>query len=384
MTPILFFTLLAVPQTRVSTSEELRQAVQSAKPGAIILLEPGQYRGGVHLQNLHGAPGKPIVIRAANPENPPQFRGGGSAIQLSEVTYVTLENIHVEDANDNGLNVDDGGTIETPSHHITLRNIRVANLPKGNHDGIKLSGIEDFRVENCTIERWGGSAIDMVGCHRGVITEGTFSEGGDSGVQCKGGTSQIKITNSRFENPGERAINIGGSTGVPFFRPPLQKMPAAAKYEAKDILVEGNTFTGATSPFAFVGVDGARVRYNTVYHPQKWVVRILQETTLPGFVPCRNGVFEKNLIVFQSQNWSAGGFNIGPNTNPQSFRFSQNLWYCEDHPERSQPTPPTEEQKPLIGLDPKLRDPKNGDFTVLPNSPAKDCGAHALKPELAH
>ena len=30
---------------------------------------------------------------------------------------------------------------------------------------------------------------------------------------------------------------------------------------------------------AFVGVDGSVVRYNTIYRPEKWVVRILQENT---------------------------------------------------------------------------------------------------------
>jgi hypothetical protein len=41
------------------------------------------------------------------------------------------------------------------------------------------------------------------------------------------------------------AINIGGSTGLQYFRPPLANLPADGRYEAKDILVEGNTFLGA-------------------------------------------------------------------------------------------------------------------------------------------
>ena len=42
-------------------------------------------------------------------------------------------------------------------------------------------GLDDFQVLNCTVERWGkdsGSAIDMVGCHRGLILNGTFRAGG--------------------------------------------------------------------------------------------------------------------------------------------------------------------------------------------------------------
>ena len=87
--------------------------------------------------------------------------------------------------------------------------------------------------------------------------------------------------------------NIGGSTELQFFRPPLK--PGEAHWEAKHIRVEGNTFIGGGAAVAFVGVDGAVVRYNTIYHPDRWVIRILQETTEPGFVACRNGRFERNL-----------------------------------------------------------------------------------------
>src|SRR5207302_456185 len=103
---------------------------------------------------------------------------------------------------------------------------------------------------------------------------------------------QVSIRGCKFEEAGDRGVNIGGSTGVPFFRPALASIPANGRYEAKDIRVEACTFRGSNAPFAFVGVDGAIVRYCTVFHPHKWVLRILQETQMEGFVPSRNGVFE--------------------------------------------------------------------------------------------
>jgi hypothetical protein len=109
---------------------------------------------------------------------------------------------------------------------------------------------------------------------------------GSTGVQGKGGTSQVIIRRNRFENAGGRAVNIGGSTGRQFFRPPLKA--GEAHCEAKDIRVEGNTFLGAGTPVAFVGVDGAIVRFNTIHHPKRWALRILQETRAPDFVPSRN------------------------------------------------------------------------------------------------
>jgi hypothetical protein len=89
------------------------------------------------------------------------------------------------------------------------------------------------------------------------------------------------VRNCTFINAGQRGVNLGGSTAMKVFR------PLGAKYEAKDITVEGCRFVGSLSPVAFVGVDGAVVRYNTIYQPERWVVRILQETTEADFVPSR-------------------------------------------------------------------------------------------------
>ena len=269
-------------------------------------------------------------------------------MQLAEASHVELHDLKFTGASGNGISIDDGGTFETPAHHIVLRNLQISDIgPNGNHDGIKLSGVDDFRIEGCRIERWGigsGSGIDMVGCHRGVIENNTFLHEKDakltgaSGVQAKGGSRDIAIRRNRFENAGQRAINIGGSTGLQFFRPPLNQWPQGEeKYEAKDIRVEGNTFIGGLTPFAFVGVDGAVVRFNTIYRPQRWAMRILQETTEPGFAPSRNGLFFDNIVVFRSEQWIEGGVNIGSKTQPQSFQFARNFWFCEDAPQRSRP-----------------------------------------------
>jgi hypothetical protein len=114
---------------------------------------------------------------------------------------------------------------------------------------------------------------------------------------------------------------MGGSTGMNYFR------PKGARYEAKDIRVEGCVFVGSDAPVAFTGVDGATFRYNTIYRPTRWILRILQETTAPGFAACRNGRFEHNLIVFRRSEFSTF-VNIGPHTQPETFTFADNWWFC--------------------------------------------------------
>ncbi|MGD8239152.1 MAG: right-handed parallel beta-helix repeat-containing protein [Armatimonadota bacterium] len=362
----------------VSTADELRRAISQADPGTRILLAPGEYAGGMYLGNVQGAPDRPIVIAAADPEHPPRIQGGGSGFHFPNAAYLELQDLELSGATGNGLNIDDGGSFDTPAHHIVLRRLKVTDVgPRGNRDAIKLSGVDDFRVEECVIERWGdgGSAIDMVGCHRGVIESCTFRQrerGGGSGPQTKGGSSDIVIRRNRFEEGGGRAVNIGGSTGMAYFRPKPQG------YEAKDILVEGNVFIGSVGPVAFVGVDGAVVRYNTIHRPGRWALRILQETRQPGFVPSRNGVFTDNIVVFRSDQWSEGGVNIGPGTAPETFRFARNLWYCDDQPARSAPTLPSEEEDGIVGQDPLFRDAENGDLRLREGSPAAGKGHTAL------
>jgi len=362
-------------EVRVRDAASLQAAVGAAKPGTRILLAPGEYGSGHLFRNVRGEAGKPIVIEGADPKNPPRFTGGGG-LQFSDPVYLELRHLSLSGARSNGLNIDDGGSYDTPAHHLVLDRLRVTDVgPQGNHDGIKLSGVTDFRAEGCVIERWGsgGSAIDMVGCHRGTIQGCRFREGGATGIQTKGGSSGITVRKNRFESAGERAVNIGGSTGLAYFRPKVQG------YEARDIRVEGNVFTGSMAPIAFVGVDGATVRFNTFYRPEKWALRILQENTAPGFVPSRNGVFEDNIIVFRSSAWSEGGVNVGPGTAPGTFRFARNVWYAEDRPERSRPNLPVAESGGLVGQDPLLKDPGQGNFDLRPGSPAAGRGAGAFR-----
>ncbi|MHC4136865.1 MAG: hypothetical protein ACYS0K_18055 [Planctomycetota bacterium] len=75
----------------------------------------------------------------------------------------TLRNQTVTGCFGSGINVDDGGSLESPAHHIILENVTVLDTgPKGNHDSIKLSGLDDFAIRQCRVAGWGGSAIDVV------------------------------------------------------------------------------------------------------------------------------------------------------------------------------------------------------------------------------
>jgi hypothetical protein len=355
---------------RVTSREQLAQAINQARPGTTILIAPGTYRGGFSSPSLRGTKEAPIVIAAADPQNPPVIEGGGSGFHLSSPAFVELRDLVLTDAQGNGLNIDDDGLAQIPAHDLTLRNLTVRNVgPMGNRDGIKLSGLVDFRVEGCRVERWGsgGSAIDMVGCRNGAIAGCTFRDArGEqaNGVQAKGGSENIVVQRCRFENAGGRAVNVGGSTGLAYFRPKIQG------FEAKNITVEDCEFIGGSSAVAFVGVDGATVRHNTIYRPTRWIVRILQENTDPQFVPSRNGKFTNNVIVFRAEDIRTV-VNIGGSTAPETFEFAQNVWHCSDRPADTQRLvrSPVPERDNVYTVEPRFEDAAQGRLALREPAP---------------
>ena len=385
MTSVIAMAALVIPLTNrafaqsthsieVRSRQELVDAVNDAKAGTQILIAPGEYRGGLSFRDLQGLPKKPIILAALDPDHPPEIVGGGSCIQLSRPAHVELRDLVIREANGNGINIDDGGALTRPAIHVVLRNLQIRDIgPKGNRDGIKLSGLDHFSIIDCIVERWGssGSAIDMVGCHEGLIQGCRFAYRGDlaaNGVQTKGGSSEITIRKCRFEEAGGRAVNLGGSTGKDYFRPPN------ASYEARDIVVEDCTFVGSMAPIVFVGVDGATVRYNTIYRPGRWVMRILQESDAPEFIACRGGRVTNNLIVFRSDELSTV-VNVGSGTAPETFTFQQNHWYCIDDPRRSDRLGlPTGEVDGIYGVDPLFIGRESGNLRLRADTPVRNAG----------
>jgi hypothetical protein len=333
--------------TVVGTDEELRAALAKLRPGDELVIRAGRYRGGLSLAGLAAPKSGVTLIRGEDAKDPPVFEGGSSGWHLADCNGVTLQSFVVRGATGNGINIDDGGSIDTPARGITVLDVTIADTgPRGNCDALKMSGIERFVVGNCRFEGWGGSGIDMVGCRDGRVTDCRFTgkEGFDqsNAVQMKGGTEDVVVQCSWFENAGQRAINLGGSTGLQYFR------PKPGEFEARRITVGGNRFVGGVAAVAFVNADAGRVVRNTIVRPTKWVLRILQEQRAEGFLPCRGGVFEENLVVLDERVSTI--VNTGPNTAPESFEFRRNAWFGN----AGRPVLPAPEKDGVHGVDPKI------------------------------
>jgi hypothetical protein len=118
------------------------------------------------------------------------------------------------------------------------------------------------------------------------------------------------------------------------------------------------------------------VANNTIVDPDRWILRILQETVSSGsyaFLPCGDNRFENNLIYFSRSTLSTF-VNIGPNTAPATFLFNNNLWFAYDDPASSTPSLPVPEIDGIYGLDPQLNNPDETDFRIDQDSPAAATG----------
>ena len=341
------------PVAVVRDDAQLRAAVAALHPGSVVRIAPGTYQPGLSMRNVRGTEGQPIVIEGLDPRQPPLFEGGNEAWHISEAAHLVLRWLHCRGQKQNGINLDDGGKRGGSCDHILLEYLWIEDTgPDGNFDALKCSGLDDFKIKRCRISGWGGQAIDFVGCHRAEIArcqitgKPGFSQ--HTGPQFKGGSSDVWIHHCRLENAGGRPIQAGGSTGLDYFR------PADAAFEAARIRIEDNTILGGECAVAFTGVRGASFTGNKVVGPEKWILRILQETREARFARCGEVEFARNTIIFDRAKVREAA-NIGPDTEPKSFRFEANRWFARDDPAHSALPLPVSEKDGVYGVDPDLK-----------------------------
>jgi len=343
----------------------LSAAATYALPGDAIIVHNGVYTQREDISNLNGEHENPIIIYAEE-EGKVIYTGQSEAWHLSSCTHLFIYGFVFEKQTSNGVNIDDGGNFDKSTYDITIKKCVFRDMDaSGNNDMLKLSGLDGFVIEECEFINGadGGSGIDMVGCHGGEFVKNKFENMGSNSIQVKGGSHNIIIVQNTFKNGGRRSLNLGGSTGLQYFR------PQDAKFEAADILVRANVFIGSWAPIAYVGSTRVKVVNNTFYKPENWVFRILQETVdTSRFVACSNNIFSNNIIYFGNSIHRI--VNVGPNTKPETFSFENNLWYNFEDPTFSNPNLPASESNSIIQQDPLFVNADTFNFELRLNSPA--------------
>jgi hypothetical protein len=367
----------------------IARAARSISPGTAIYLHAGTYPGGTFLMALRGTAAQPIWIMGAPGEARPVIAGGSQGLYLTRPRYVILQNLEIRDTADNGINVDDAEDVANPdaARFVLFRDLDIHDTgkqPSGVANCLKMAGVNDFFVLGSSFARCGNGpgsgavGVDGVGVHQGRLSFNRFIANGFGGVQLKGASRDIEIRSNFFQNTGWRGVNMGGSTGEPFFRPPLAV--STLNYEAARIQVVANVFDGSEAAAVFAGCLDCQFNHNTVINPSKWVLRILQETLTIGrytFARAGNGVVAGNIFYFRRADLNAGeDINVGADTEPRSFSLVRNLWYAHDNPAQSSPRLPLLGNRTgdLVGTAPSFVNARAADFHLEASSAARAAG----------
>jgi PKD repeat protein len=342
----------------------ISRGAQDLVPGAALRIHSGAYAGGTFLSGISGTAGEPVWIGGAPGEAPPVISGGNEGLHLTRVRFLVVHDLEVEGAANNGINCDDGGDYDDPdaTRFVIFRGLHVHDIGSGgNQDCLKLSGVDDYLVLDSLFEDGsaGGSGIDHVGCHAGLIARCRFERMGSNSIQVKGGSEDVEI---RW-------------CTATYFRPPLST--STPNHEARNVRVLGNSFRGGDAAFAFVGAVDCVAAHNTIVTPGNWLFRILMENTGDqnhAFLETADCEVANNIWYYDRSDLRSEYVNIGANTRPETFTYRGNLWYAYDDPSVSQPDQVTGETDAIVGIDPELTDPLSGDITLSSTSPALGAG----------
>ncbi len=334
----------------------VQRAISDTSPGDAIYVHEGEYLnepspGGYP---MYGAPGQYVYLMGAPGESKPVFSGSATA------SFVSMT----------------GG--ENPPHHFVLKDLiyRKAEPTVGSHciniyganqyspnvhnvivDGcefyqqarysemIKMAGVDSFVIKNCIMNASNASVIGMagVGCHDGEVYNCRVDSCLQSGIQFKGGSSEIVIRNNVVNMAYFTGINCGGDSDTEVFRPPLNEMEEPA-YEARGIHVYSNLIIDVAAPIAFDTARNCKAYNNLIVVTDKtrspsglestygllWV-RHSGHYDCPS--PSRDNLLANNIFYFREKEpyypnvfWQLSVGDEGDYSD--THEFYNNLWYC--------------------------------------------------------
>lgn len=82
------------------------RVVAAARPGDRVLLAPGDYCNNFFFRMVHGTARHPIVITAADPDNPPRLVGPNAPLQFSGASHLVLSDLVVAGSRDTAAKLD--------------------------------------------------------------------------------------------------------------------------------------------------------------------------------------------------------------------------------------------------------------------------------------
>lgn len=285
-------------QRLVAPGQEWQTLAPDIKPGDQIILMPGRHRPAV-FESLVGQPGRPITIRSADPANPSEIQAEQEGLRINRAAHLVVKDLNINQATVNGICLGEPGDSPEPGHvssNIQLRNIGVFRTgPRGQRHGLLIARSSEVHIENCRIEGWGGSGIELVACRdvtvRRCRLKGLDDHGQINGIRVRAASQRVQIEQCRLEDAGQCALSAGGLSDLREFQPPITSSAASGSAcEASQVQMENCTIVGGQIAIAFINANDCLARNNTIVRPRRCVMALLDQHDDPRISPGRRNV----------------------------------------------------------------------------------------------
>lgn len=257
----------------VPVSGSLQAAINAARPGDTLVLEPKTYNEQIRIEGS-GEAQRPITLKGAGV--------GASTIQGSvriEGAFIVLEDLTVDV---NGGD-DDAVSLAAPAHDIALRRVRLHN---GTGYGVRVGNdVAAVVIEQCVIDNFNAGSKDAHGIGIMTAREVTvskcdiFNTSGDA-IQVNTpdypgygrAASAIRIEDNSLHDTRENALDIKSTDGLVAqnnlmwgFRAvdSSDGMAVQVQYAARNITLSGNQIWSAVE-----GIEVSRGVKNGTAYPQ--------------------------------------------------------------------------------------------------------------------
>jgi len=401
-----------------SPYKTIKKGLEFAAPGTAIRIMPGEYSESILRNDLYGTAENPIWIGGVPGMERPKMIHESAFLTVAGGSYVILHDMEVTQPpphrpGRHGFNIysGDGQIYKVPgdvttinfevlnnpeiTHHIIFRNLYVHHI---GDSPVKTAGVYTYWMFDCELAYGqqglrGSGTLDNVGSHNALVAYNYLHHSIGHGIVFKGGSSNVDICHNLLIDYGVRGVQMGQSSGKVYFRPPLHVLPEDERYEAKHIRAYANIFIGGgyesegrflgSSAINFASSFNCFAVNNTVINPTGHLFRIHNNEIAfdPGHPTAprlsHNGAARYGTVannIFYYGKLTAEAINIGPDTEPETFTVSNNLFYNIENPDRIPDFGAVPHKNSIFGQDPLFEAFSAQNFALKANSPAIGAG----------
>ena len=284
----------------LNPGDNVQAAINRARPGDTIALNPGTYNQSLNFSGKHGAAGAPITLKSAQGNGSAKIvaQGNQAVLTGNRLSHINVDGLHLVSTSRGG----DTGGIKFWGSYEKLHDVKITNnLVTGQgQDGIKVFNMAPNNgrvlVAGNTIDgNWRQEGIDNVSVVD-VTYEGNTIKGkaGFAGITWKAGSTGVKLVNNTIDIDADTAVSVGGYGN--------SRLGRSYPGEFKDNEAEGSVVTGNAirGDVRVISAENNRITGNNI----SGRISNGKNVHMPGSITSRNNTISNNgAAVEGAEEW---------------------------------------------------------------------------------